>query len=279
MLTSRMNGAARGIHAEIDPRIAAEPEQVPAGERQPLQLARQGPARPARCRTAAACRHRLALRRPFGVVAGDQRPARRPIREHGLGHRQHLDAVASLHQRRVELPPVDIGFGEMLGAEAHRALEDDTGGIRAAHHRSWVDAERAMLPDRLDDDARAGIEAAAVLRPCRRRQARIGKLPLGGELRQRVEPSVGARPGIREPSASSRAGTIGASRQSPPTASTRLKMSMGRGAGSASSPRVRAEGDDIGGEAKSASAPATASAAVSVSISSGRLRSPHAARE
>ena len=86
----------------------------------------------------------------------------------------------------------------MLGVPAQRPLGDGPGGVGAKHHRVGTDAERAMLPHRLDDDARIGPKPAAVDRPFGRRQSGAGKLQLGADLRQRVEPGIGAGARIRQ---------------------------------------------------------------------------------
>ena len=84
-------GRARRVDAEVDARIAVDPEQIPTGDGKPVQLGGKLRLVPLEPNSARRTDKRLTAGGPFGVVIGDQRFAVIETLEHGFADRQQLD--------------------------------------------------------------------------------------------------------------------------------------------------------------------------------------------
>ena len=127
------------------------------------------------------------FRDPSGKIIGIEPDLAQDV-ANKLGVKLELVPVVSsnrmqfLEQGKIELPALDVDFGEMLSAEAVRALSNGRRHVRALHHRALIQPKRAMLPHGLDNIERVRMEIGAIDRKRGSRQVGAFKLQLGREL-------------------------------------------------------------------------------------------------
>src|SRR5262245_33645401 len=191
-------GLVLSVDTEVDSAITGKAEQAPAGERKLPEPHREFSLVALKAEAPRRADIGLAVRRPLGLIAHNLRGLRGEALENNLRDRQHLDARCPLDESEVELASLYEALSEMLSAPSGIPHLYGHGALGAAHHRAFIEAERAVLPHRLDDDARVGIEPGAIFRPGGCRQAVMSELELRADLGERVEPGAGATSSVTQ---------------------------------------------------------------------------------